>query len=150
MAKKRIYLDLCCLNRPFDEQTQDRVRLETEAVLSILSRCQRGKWELVGSDALEVEMTKSSDLEKLAKVQALYSLADQRLTVTEDVEKRSLMLQGIGLKTFDSLHLALAEAYRCDVLLTTDDNFIMVAGRTESDVAVANPITWLMEVQHGN
>ena len=35
----RIYLDVCCLNRPFDEQTQDRVRLETEAILTILSHC---------------------------------------------------------------------------------------------------------------
>jgi hypothetical protein len=29
----RIYLDACCLNRPFDDQTQERIRLESEAVL---------------------------------------------------------------------------------------------------------------------
>jgi hypothetical protein len=34
--KLRIYLDVCCLNRPFDNQVQDRVRLEAEAVLAIL------------------------------------------------------------------------------------------------------------------
>ena len=28
-----IYLDVCCLNRPFDDQTQERIRLESEAVL---------------------------------------------------------------------------------------------------------------------
>ncbi|WP_420642969.1 hypothetical protein [Candidatus Leptofilum sp.] len=28
----KIYLDVCCLNRPFDDQTQDRMRLETEAI----------------------------------------------------------------------------------------------------------------------
>lgn len=32
----RIYLDVCCLNRPFDDQTQDRIHLEAEAVLTIL------------------------------------------------------------------------------------------------------------------
>ena len=31
----RIYLDNCCYNRPFDEQTQLRIRLETEAKLPI-------------------------------------------------------------------------------------------------------------------
>ena len=31
-----IYLDTCCLNRPFDDQTQDRIRLEAEAVILIL------------------------------------------------------------------------------------------------------------------
>ena len=32
-----VYLDVCCLNRPFDDQTQDRIRLESEAVLLILT-----------------------------------------------------------------------------------------------------------------
>ena len=32
----RIYIDTCCLNRPFDDQTQDRIHLETEAILIIL------------------------------------------------------------------------------------------------------------------
>ncbi len=28
----RIYLDACCLNRPFDDQTQPRIALETQAI----------------------------------------------------------------------------------------------------------------------
>jgi hypothetical protein len=47
-----IYLDVCCFNRPFDDQTQERVRLESEAVLLILGRCQRGELQLVGSEAI--------------------------------------------------------------------------------------------------
>ena len=31
----RLYLDLCCFNRPFDDQSQTRVRLETEAKLAL-------------------------------------------------------------------------------------------------------------------
>ena len=69
----RIYMDLCCWNRPFDDQSQDRVYMESKAILSILARCASGEWELFGSDALEVEMSKSQDSERLAKVQALYS-----------------------------------------------------------------------------
>jgi len=30
-----IYLDLCCFNRPFDDQAQARIRLETEAKVAI-------------------------------------------------------------------------------------------------------------------
>ncbi len=33
-----IYLDACCLNRPFDDQSQPCVHLEAEAVLIILAR----------------------------------------------------------------------------------------------------------------
>ncbi|BAY02118.1 hypothetical protein ACOWPH_21415 [Anabaena sp. PCC 7938] len=39
----RIYLDVCCLNRPFDDQTQWRTRLETEAILEIINHCLSGK-----------------------------------------------------------------------------------------------------------
>lgn len=49
-----IYLDVCCLNRPFDDQTQERIRLEAEAVLLILERCQAGTWWLLGSEAVEL------------------------------------------------------------------------------------------------
>ena len=33
----RLYLDICCLKRPFDDQAQPRVRIETEAVLGLLA-----------------------------------------------------------------------------------------------------------------
>jgi len=45
----KIYLDVCCLNRPFDDQTQARIRLEAEAVLIILAQCETGHWEWIGS-----------------------------------------------------------------------------------------------------
>lgn len=41
----QIYLDVCCLNRPFDDQRQDRVRLESEAILLILAHCEAGGWQ---------------------------------------------------------------------------------------------------------
>ena len=37
----RIYLDVCCLNRPFDDQNQPRIRLESEAILIILAQYER-------------------------------------------------------------------------------------------------------------
>jgi len=142
-------MDLCCLNRPFDDQAQDRVRLESEAILYILSCCESGDWELVGSDVLEIEMARTRDLDKLAKIRDLYSLANHRLTVNDDVVRRFdiLQRQGIGLKEFDCLHLALAETYHCNVLLTTDDNFIAAAQGTAPDMPVTEPISWLLGME---
>ena len=48
-----IYLDVCCLNRPFDDQTQVRIHLEAEAVLMVLSRCEAGAWQWIGSEVIE-------------------------------------------------------------------------------------------------
>ncbi len=52
----KIYLDTCCLNRPFDDQTQERIRLESEAVLAIISRIEKGEWDWIGSDVLMDEI----------------------------------------------------------------------------------------------
>ncbi len=59
----RIYLDVCCLNRLFDDQTQERIRLGSEAVLLILERCQSGEWELIGSEAMDYEILRIPDTE---------------------------------------------------------------------------------------
>jgi len=39
----RLLKDLSCLNRPFDDQTQARIRLESEAVTMILARIDAGE-----------------------------------------------------------------------------------------------------------
>jgi hypothetical protein len=46
----KIYLDTCCLNRPFDDQNQPRIRLESEAVTLILEKTHQREWEWVGSE----------------------------------------------------------------------------------------------------
>ena len=47
----RVYLDNCCYNRPFDDQSQLKVRLETEAKLAIQAMMRTGVLEYVWSDA---------------------------------------------------------------------------------------------------
>ena len=59
----KIYMDICCLNRPFDDQNQDRIHLEAESVLSILSFVEKGKWHLLNSDAILYEINKIPDTE---------------------------------------------------------------------------------------
>ena len=51
----RVYLDNCCYNRPFDEQTQLKVLLETEAKLRVQSFMRHGDVEYVWSDVLDYE-----------------------------------------------------------------------------------------------
>jgi hypothetical protein len=55
----RVYLDVCCLNRPFDDQTQDRIRLEAEAVTLILGHFEAKEWDWIGSDAVNLEIAQT-------------------------------------------------------------------------------------------
>jgi len=57
----RVYLDACCLNRPFDDQTQPRIRLEAEAVLMVLARCEIGDCEWISSEALDLQIGRTPD-----------------------------------------------------------------------------------------
>lgn len=51
----RIYLGNCCVNRPFDDQGQVRIRLETEAKLPIQQQVSDGELDLVWSHMLDLE-----------------------------------------------------------------------------------------------
>ncbi len=58
----RIYLDVCCWNRPFDDFSQERIRLEAEAVLLIYEKFRLGIWVLLSSDIVEAELRQTPDL----------------------------------------------------------------------------------------
>ncbi|UUX92296.1 hypothetical protein [Methanoplanus endosymbiosus] len=51
----KIYLDVCCLCRPFDDQTSYRISMEAEAVTAILNRCM-ADWKLIGSEVIDYEI----------------------------------------------------------------------------------------------
>lgn len=143
-----IYLDVCCLNRPFDNQVQERVRLESEAVLLILTRCQSHEWQMLGSEAIDTEIAQTPDLERRERAMLLASLAATKVIINEQVESRAPQLVQLGFKVYDALHIACAEAGNADILLTTDDRLVRRAVMHSSmlEVRVQNPILWLLEV----
>lgn len=93
----RIYLDTCCLNRPFDDQTQARIRLESEAVLAVLAHIEKGDWEWVGSDVLTDEIEQMPDMLKQARVKLLASFVRQTIQVGDKEAQRARELQREGL-----------------------------------------------------
>ena len=52
----RVYLDNCCYNRPYDDQSYMRIHLETQAKLYIQEMIKEKKIELVNSYMLEYEI----------------------------------------------------------------------------------------------
>ena len=142
-----IYLDNCCYNRPFDDQTQERIHLESEAILMILQRRQAGIYRVVGSNILELEMERMHDAAKKQKVKELYKAADLHINYTENIKKRSKEIMVLSkIRTFDSLHIAAAEEAKADVMLTTDDKLEKMAEKLDLKVRVMNPLKFAWEV----
>jgi len=142
-----IYLDVCCLNRPFDDQAQPRIRLETEAILEIIRCCRTGKWKLLSSTALESEIARTPDLTRREQVQEILAIAQLKILVTKEISRRAIDLTKFNLKKFDALHIACAEG-NASVFLTTDNRLLSKAlnYKNNLNVIVANPIIWWAEV----
>ena len=142
----KIYMDTCCYFRPFDDQTQDRILLESDAVLSVIFRCNNGDWSLLGSDVLDYEISRVKDDSKFTKVNAIYQTVKLKINLTDKIQNRANELRKFGIDPMDALHLASAESGGADVYLTTDDELIKRAGTNSIGIAIYNPVNWMMEV----
>ena len=144
----RLYLDLCCLNRPFDDQTQDRIRLESEAVILILGHITAGEWELVGSEVLQFEIEQTPDSARGERVRELTLTARYFVRVGASEIARAEELEAMGFRAYDALHLACAEAGGAEAFLSTDDQMLRVASRGSKRLRlrVANPEVWIREM----
>jgi len=142
----RVYLDVCCFNRPFDDQSQDKVRLETEAVISILKRCEYKEWELIGSDIIKLEIIKNQDHAKKQKVLLLYEEFTEEIKYNVLIKTRATQLRKLGASLFDSLHLASSEYANVDIFLTTDTRLLKVTARLDMKIRIDNPVNYYMEV----
>ena len=143
----KVYMDVCCLNRPFDDQSQDKVRFETEAVISILRRCSDDvRWELIGSDIIILESSKNQDLNKRQKVMLLHGSVSLKVKYNSIIKARAAEFRKHNVKLFDSLHLASAEYVEADIFLTTDAQLIKASARTDVKIRINNPLDFYMEV----
>jgi hypothetical protein len=142
----RIYFDACCLHPPFDDQSQERVRLESEAILLLMEACKAGIHQWVCSRAIVVEVRRNPDEERRSMVQNLLEYADERLAADKDITRvaREFARQGIG--AMDALHLAEA---RCDVFITTDDILRRRSRQLRPPLScrVENPLSFMLETE---
>ena len=122
-----VYFDNRCLQRPLDDQTHPRVRVETEAVFVVLVAAQAGHLSLLGSEALDYEVDRTPDPIRRADVRTVLALSKEHLTVTDAVELLALDFERMGVRAMDALHLALSCVYKADFFVTCDDQLFRKA-----------------------
>lgn len=142
--KLKLYLDNCALNRPSDSQEQDRVQIETEAIVVILASIQSGTNVLIGSRVLDWENNRNSDVERREKVRNILKWAKVYVEVGDEEIARSDELSEQGFSYYDALHIACAESAKADGLVTTDDDMLLRSERCKDllRVKVLNPVDW--------
>jgi predicted nucleic acid-binding protein len=141
MAK--IYLDTSVYNRPFDDQTQPKIFLESQAVAIILQMVEAKIVELVSSSVLEYENSRNPYPIKQEAMNRYLRMAESRQQVTEAIRQRAEQLEHNGVKAVDALHVASAEVSESDYFITCDKRLINRCA--DLAMRVINPVDFVLE-----
>lgn len=141
----KIYLDNCCFNRPFDDQSQIRIRLEAEAKLKIQSDIQDGNFELIWSYILEAENMENPFEERRNAIVDWKQRSTDIIKENSTIVDKAGKLNQIGLRSKDALHLACAIFAGCRYFLTTDDK-ILNKNNLLDEITLTDPIGFIKEV----
>jgi len=123
----RLYLDNCCFNRPFDDQSLLTIRLETEAKLHIQTAIRAGQYALGWSYILDYENAANPLEERRSEVQKWETLADSFVVETPAILATMKEIMATGCKALDALHIACAQALECNYFLTVDKGILKKA-----------------------
>ena len=145
----RVYLDNCCFNRPYDDQSALRIRLETEAKLYVQEQVKSGLLALGWSYILDFENGENPCEERRIEIQRWKELADRKTLETPKIIEWMRQLALLGLKPFDALHVACAKEIDCDVFLTVDKGILRKVSEFKG-VRVMTPVDFVMEQEGEN
>ena len=142
----KIYLDNCCYNRPYDDQSQIRISLEAQAKIYIQTMIETGNFKLVSSYMLIYENsrnrieTKRKAIEQFIKDNTAIYIDD---SYSEEVEHVAIEIQQTGVKSADAIHVACAILAKCDFFITTDDRLL----KYKSDlISIVDPVEFIRKI----
>jgi len=140
----KLYLDTSVYNRPFDDQTQPRIWLETLALALILQLVESGEATLVNSSVLEFENTRNPLAIRKDWMVRCLEQAKVYQVVDLSIRARAELLEKNGVKAIDALHVSSAEAAGADYFLTCDDR--LLKKHRMLTVKSMNPVDFVQKV----
>jgi len=140
----RLYLDTCCFNRPYDDQSMLTIRLETEAKLHIQSAIYFGQYALGWSYILDYENAANPFEERRTEIQKWEDIADIYTVETPAILIMMEQLVIAGIKPKDALHIACAKELNCQYFLTVDKGILKKANLI-AQIQILTPIDFVIE-----
>lgn len=140
-----IYLDLCCFNRPFDDQGQLVVRLQTEAKLHVQQAIQHGDMSLAWSAMMDLENSTNPDYDRRTAISGWKAAASVDVDTSPDVETVAEELVRVSIKPMDALHVASAIKAGAAWFLTTDKALLRKM-KNDQRIQVADPVDFIRAV----
>ena len=142
--KTRIYLDNCCFNRPYDDQSQQRVRFETQAKLYVQKMIFERKIELVWSYVLKFENSRNPFEAKKHAIMQWEKLSSLFITMSDEIVATAEIITKTGVKNTDALHVACAIAGKCQYFITVDKRLLSYR---DERIIICNPIEFFNQIE---
>jgi len=141
----RVYLDNCAYNRPFDDQRNIIIRIETEAKLVIQQMIKDNKLSLVWSDVLDYENNDNPFEERRVKIGEWETLACEKVELDDKIIEKARTYMEAGLRQKDSAHIACAVYGGGDYFITVDKKIL---NKTIGDITIIDPVNFLRRLQN--
>ena len=141
MDKIKVYLDNCCFNRPFDDQSQLRISLETQAKLYVQALISDEKIDLVVSYMNKYENDNNPFENRKYSISRFLQKAKYYTVESTEILLKSYEITKAGIKPADALHLASAIISNADFFLTVDDQILKY--KTD-EIKIIDPIMFVI------
>ena len=138
----KIYLDICCFNRPYDDQAQLKVSLETQAKLHIQSLVLKKQLELTWSYVLAFENSRSIFEAKRKAIARWEAISSCFVGRSDDLVAVAKSIVATGVKEMDALHIASAITAGCDYFISVDRR---ACKYKDKRIRICNPIEFVQE-----
>ena len=138
----KIYLDVCALCRPYDDQSYMRINLETIAVQLIFSAINQNMYDLVYSPVHVKEISAISD--QIERFELYHLLQETGVFINVDkvqARKRAEKLVSSGLGVAHAAYLIFAEAAEAD-FITCDDKLCKKCRALGLAIWTGNPVAF--------
>ncbi len=132
----KVYLDLCVYNRPFDDQSQSRIALETLELILLLEKAIIKEINIVSSFTLQEENERTPFIDRKDKIKDMLTLASEYVKYSKEIEERAKGIEKLGIKGMDALHITCAEISKSDFLITCDDLLVKKVNRNKEQIKV--------------
>jgi predicted nucleic acid-binding protein len=142
LIKNRIYLDNCCLNRPYDDLANLNVQLEAEAKIFIQNEIIKKNFELAWSFMMDYEISFNPSYDRKITFLNWKKVAVVDIDPIETILVKGKELEQRKIKKKDSLHIASAIEAKCEYFLTTDRK---LSRNDIPEIKVINPLDFIRQ-----
>jgi len=142
--KKRLYLDNCSFNRPYDNYVLLKNYLQAEAKIYIQKEILNGNFDLVWSYVLDFEASFNPFSDRKSQILKWKNIAKADIDESEKIIAMANSVMKKNIKPKDALHLACAISAQCDYFITTDSKLL---NKVIEGVTIIDPIDFIKALE---